>query len=122
METFKKWLEDYGKYWENKEPDEFGLLFSDDAIYKWTPFDTPLRGRTQIIQEVTRAISTQSEIDFHYEVLSFDGIVGLAHWTCHVTRTISGRRFTLDGILAVGFDDEGKCNDFKEWWHSNEHE
>ena len=122
MDTFHQWLLKYGEFWEQKNITGFITLFNEKARYYWTPFSQPLVGRDSIFQEVTRAVSTQSEIKFEFTILSFDGITGLAHWKSEITRTISGRRFTIDGILKTEFDADGNCIEFREWWHSNENE
>lgn len=122
MDTFYKWLNQYGRYWEQKDVSNFITLFSENARYYWTPFSDGLTGREKIFEEVTRALSTQSEINFEFNVLSFDGITGVAHWNAEITRTITGRRFSIDGIIKAEFDTEGLCIEFREWWHSNEND
>lgn len=122
MDTFYQWLHNYGRYWEQKDVTNFVTLFNENARYYWTPFSNALSGRERIFEEVTRAISTQSEIKFEFTVLSFDGITGVAHWNAEITRTITGRRFSIDGIIKAEFDTEGLCNEFREWWHSNEND
>ena len=120
MTIFQNWLTEYGRYWEEKRTDKFASIFSEEALYYWTPFRKPLEGREEIEREVKKAISTQQNINFSFAVLSFNNKVGIAHWKCEITRIETQKRFTIDGILIAKLNENNLCDEFKEWWHSNE--
>lgn len=119
-QEFDNWLSDYGKAWESKDADAFGKLFAEQACYRWTPFSESLGGRENIVKAIREAITTQSEISFHYEILGLYKTLGTAHWSCTFVRRTTGQAVTLDGILTADFNDQGICRVFREWWHSNE--
>ena len=45
---FEEWLAAYGAAWEAKDGAAFAGLFEKDALYYWTPFEDPQKGRDEI--------------------------------------------------------------------------
>lgn len=119
-QRFSQWLRRYGEVWESRYPDGLHDLYSPDLLYYWTPFDEPKRGLAEITAASREAASRQERIEFSYEVLAVKGNRGWARWWCSFVRVSTGRKVRLDGILQSTFDDEGRCTEFREWWHSDE--
>ena len=119
-QRFGAWLSAYGQAWEAKNPQGFADLFSDGALYYWTPFDAPKKGRTEIAEAFAAAVGRQRDIDFGARVLYVNEMLGAAHWSCAFTRAGTGRRVRIDGVLGAQFDASGKAVSFREWWHSDE--
>lgn len=117
---FEDWCASYGGAWEKKDADAFTALFDEDAIYYWTPFTEPKKGRAEIAEAFSGAVINQNEIDFGSRTLYVQAQLGCAHWSCSFTRPDSGARVHIDGILVVQFNDDGKALSFREWWHSDE--
>jgi ketosteroid isomerase-like protein len=118
--AFEAWLDRYGRAWEARDGEAATPLFTPDALYWWTPFEAPKRGRAEIARAWNDAVSRQSDVRFRHEVLSVDGSRGVARWQTSLTRTATGRRVRIDGILLVEMTDDGLCREFREWWHSDE--
>lgn len=118
---FRNWLRSYGTAWEGRDVTAFTALFTPDVTYHWTPFGTPNQGHDGVARAFTEATVTQRDIAFSASVLSVDGRIGIAHWNCQLTRIGTGRAFGIDGILFARFADDGRCQLFREWWHSSEH-
>lgn len=117
---FKLWLDAYGRAWEAQNARAFADLFSEGALYYWTPFSEPKKGRAEIAEAFAEAVGRQRDIDFGARVLYVNDQLGAAHWSCAFTRTGTGRRVHIDGVLGAQFDPSGKCVSFREWWHSDE--
>jgi hypothetical protein len=49
VSTLADWMATYQRAWASNDPDEIGVLFSDDALYFTTPFREPWRGRQEIV-------------------------------------------------------------------------
>ncbi len=45
------WLDRYVAAWKSFDPAEIGDLFSEDAEYRYHPWDEPLRGRDAIVAD-----------------------------------------------------------------------
>ena len=52
-EFLQEWLEKYVDAWRTYEPEKIGNLFSENALYFYSPFDEdiPLRGREAILAD-----------------------------------------------------------------------
>lgn len=115
--TFESWLDAYKRVWEDRDPEAAADLFTADAAYHETPFEAPARGRDGIRDYWSDATRYQAGIEFSYEVLATTGSAGIAHWHCQFTRPTADSTVELDGIFVVELDADGKCTEFREWWH-----
>lgn len=120
-ESFKSWLEAYGRAWENRNPLAAATLFTDDAVYYWGPFDEPLRGRSGISRRWSEATSRQERISFTYEILTVTEKMGINRWWASFLR-IPSKKVELDGIFLVSLDEKNLCTEFREWWNAREFE
>ena len=119
-EDFARWLADYGAAWEGRDLEAARRLFTPDALYYWTPFEEPKRGRTGIAAAWDEATSGQKDIHFRSEILAVAGDRAWCRWWCDYTRLSNGNRVKLDGIFQCIFTAEGLCYEFREWWHAED--
>jgi|SRR5215203_3058419 len=115
--TFTNWLDAYKRAWEARDPEAAADVFTADATYQETPFEEPVRGRRGIRDYWFDATRYQEGIEFSYEVLATTETGGIAHWRSEFTRLTSDSAVELDGIFLVELDADGKCTEFREWWH-----
>jgi hypothetical protein len=109
------WLQRFARAWEERDPDGAAALFSEHGSYRETPFDEPLRGAQAIRTYWSNLPQAQSDIRFAYELLAVTEQWGIAHWHGSYTPVDRATRLELDGILLVSLDDDGRCEDFREW-------
>ena len=103
LEELDRWLDVYGRAWENKDVDGFVDCFTPDADYYWGPsWDEPLRGHDAIRARTEQAVSPDGR--------------GIARWW--VSFDVPGEGIDLEGILLVALDEAGRCTDFREWWNA----
>jgi hypothetical protein len=119
-EAFEAWLQRYGEAWETQDADAAADIFSTDAKYYETPFDPPMTGREAIRSYWSEGTDLQRDIRFGYDVFAMNGDTGIAHWTSSFRRVPSGVAVRLDGVLSAQFDGDGRCCEFREWWHREE--
>ena len=118
---FAAWLDAYGRAWQEGDAKAVMTLFAAGATYHETPFDPPLMGLDAIHDHwKAGAGQTQTEVVFTYDVLSVAGDLGLAHWRATFVRLPARSAVRLDGALAARFDANGRCTEFREWWHRQE--
>jgi ketosteroid isomerase-like protein len=120
QKTFDRWLSDYGAAWEERDLEAAKQLFTPDALYYWTPFEEPKRGRAGIAEAWGEATSGQTNIHFRSEILAVEGDRAWCRWWCDFTRLATGVQVKLDGIFQCDFTAEGLCLEFREWWHAEE--
>jgi ketosteroid isomerase-like protein len=114
---FTDWLDAYKRAWETRDPEAAANLFTANANYHETPFEDPVRGREGIRDYWSDVTRYQEGIEFSYEVLAITETGGIAHWHSGFTRLTSNSAVELDGIFLVKLDADGKCTEFREWWH-----
>jgi ketosteroid isomerase-like protein len=119
--NFRRWLEAYRQAWETRDAEAAQALFAADALYYWTPFEDPKRGRQGIADAWSGAVTNQRDVAVTMDVLAVVGDQGIAHWTSRFERIATGARVKLDGIAVCDFDALGLCTRFREWWHAEEH-
>ena len=116
-EAFEAWMDAYGRASREDDPGASAELFTEEAQYHENPFDEPLTGRPAIFKYWAKGARTLKDKETSYEILSIDGSRGIARWKSEFTSIESGKRFALDCIFVVEFDEADKCHLFREWWH-----
>jgi hypothetical protein len=119
-ETFNRWLDAYGRAWEDREPRAVAALFAEDAVYYVTPFADPMLGRAAIIRYWETLPNTQNYIEFNYEILSVTQEMGIAQFWAEFTRLPSSAFVKIDGVYVISLDSRGLCKNFHQWWHEEE--
>lgn len=115
--VFDRWMDAYGKASAENDAIASAELFSPDARYFETPFDEPMVGRKAIYQYWLNGAKTLNDKNSSYEILSVRDNIGISRWQSRFTDIKSGRRFELDCLFVVEFDDDDRCSVFREWWH-----
>lgn len=120
LEIFKAWMETYGQASKENDPQASADLFAQDAHYSECPFDEPIIGRESIYRYWSKGKHNLKDKESWYEVLAIRDNVGIARWRSQFTVIESGKRFALDCIFLVEFNEDGLCQTFREWWHIQE--
>ena len=115
--TFSSWLEAYGRASIQNDPQASAELFARNAEYYETPFDMPMIGRDAIRKYWEIGAQALKDKEASYEVLSVKDNLGIARWQSKFTDVNSGKRFMLDCVFLVEFNNNDKCSVFREWWH-----
>ncbi len=120
----QRWLDEYGVAWINGDPEQAATLFTDNALYRETPFDDPMKGRDEIIQYWQEgAADAQEDVEFSSKVWAAAGDRAVAGWQASFTRKASRTRVELDGTFRLDFstdEDVLLCRNLEEWWHRRE--
>ena len=120
-EMVQRWLDAYAHAWITYDPGEIGALFSDDAEYRYHPWDEGdevVRGRDQIsanwLENRDRAGTYRGE----YRPLLVAGdqavAVGMSYYYSDETQATLDRAF--HNLWVLRFNDEGQCRSFTEWY------
>jgi uncharacterized protein (TIGR02246 family) len=117
LAAFEGWLSAYKRAWETRDPEAAANLFTENATYHETPFEDPVRGREGIRDYWSDVTRYQTGIEFSYEILATTETGGIAHWHSAFTRLTSDSAVELDGVFLVKLDADGRCTEFREWWH-----
>jgi hypothetical protein len=120
LESFSQWLEIYGKASRENNVKASSELFSQGAKYYETPFSDPLIGREAIYGYWLTGAQTLKDKESSFQVLALRNNLGIARWVSKFTTSNSDKRFALDCVFLVEFDENNKCTVFREWWHIQE--
>jgi uncharacterized protein (TIGR02246 family) len=117
-QDFARWLDAYFAAWESNDPADVAGLFTEDAVYRTSPFREPWQGREEIVRWWVAGGS--NDVDHRYDIVAVDGDVGVAHW--RVTTHLPGDpvRVEHDGVLVLTFAQDGRCREHLEWYERRE--
>jgi hypothetical protein len=113
----KRWLDEYGRAWEQGDESVVERLYTPDIKYYETPFSEPDVGYDAVVAYKRSAKAAQKDIHFWHEPLAAIDDTGIARWGCSFVRVPSGRSVDLDGVFVLRFDEHGRCRELREWWH-----
>ena len=112
-----KWLEDYVSAWKSYNPQAIGELFSENAAYRYNPYDEPVRGRAAIIANWLENRDEPGTYAAQYRPLAVDGDTAVANGrSLYYEADGKTLKKQYDNIFVLRFDDAGRCVDFCEWF------
>ena len=117
MGSLERWLEAYGRAWEQADADAAVELFAEEATYQEKPFDEPMRGRSAIRAYWSEIPAYQRDISFAHRVLSEDPTI--VHCWAAYRAVKTGLDTKLDGMFVLEFNDQSLCTSLREWWHAD---
>ncbi len=97
----QRWLDAYTGAWLTYDPGAIGALFTDDAEYRWHPWDeggAVARGREAIVAAW----------------LENRDAVGMSFYYTDDTQATLDRAY--HNLWVLRFGDEGRCREFTEWY------
>ena len=117
-ELLQKWLEEYVEAWRTYEPEKIRNLFSENALYFYSPFDeqTHLRGREAIVADWLKAPDAVGSWEAHYVPVAVEGNVGVAQGRSRYFTPDGSIQKQFDNIFVLHFDEAGRCTRFTEWF------
>jgi ketosteroid isomerase-like protein len=114
-DALARWLDRYVEAWRSNDAETIGSLFTDDAVYRWHPYDEGddvARGRDAIVRAWLEEPDEPDSWELTFEPLATTGDLGVARAV--TTYTDDGR--TYHNIFLVRLDDDGRCSDFVEYF------
>lgn len=111
-----EWLANYREAWRSYDPSAIGALFSEDASYRYHPYDEPLLGRDAIVASWLEERDAQGTYDGGYEPLVVTGDLAVATGTSTYKAADVPEDRVYDNCFILRFDDEGRCTEFTEWY------
>lgn len=117
-ETLQVWLDKYVDAWRTYDPAQIADLFSEDALYYYSPWDeqNPLRGREEIVADWLREPNPAGSWEAHYVPVAVEGNVGVAQGRTRYFKPDRSIEREFDNIFVMHFDDAGRCVRFTEWY------
>lgn len=102
------WVEGYIRAWASNDIGDITELFTEDAEYHETPYETAWRGREEIVEGWRNRWNWQSGgWTFDWAIASIMGDVAVITGVGHYTELGA-----FDNVWTVTFDDFGLCTRF----------
>ena len=107
-----RWLDGYIDAWMTYDPDRIRALFSEDAEYRYHPWDEPVRGREAIVADWLDDTDAPGTYIATYGAWAVDGKRAVATGTSRYDDPTHKR--TYHNVFLLEFDDAGLCSSFTE--------
>jgi SnoaL-like domain len=113
--TFQRWLDRYVEAWRTYDAEAIGDLFTEDAEYRYHPWDEPVVGRSAI---VAAWLSDRDEpgswtADYRPWAIQDERAVAVG-----ISRYLAAGGETVDreyhNVFLCRFDANGRCAEFTE--------
>jgi ketosteroid isomerase-like protein len=118
----QRWLNSYIAAWRTYDSGAVGDLFTDDAEYRYHPWDEPIRGRREIVRAWVAPEGNESRRDepetwdAHYEPYVVEGDRAVAvGWSRYLGQDGAPDKHYHNCYL-LGFGDDGRCRTFTEYY------
>jgi ketosteroid isomerase-like protein len=111
-----EWLAGYQEAWQTYDPAAIGALFSENAAYRYHPYDEPLRGRDAIVASWLEDQDVRGTYGGDYQPLVVAGDTAIATGTSTYRAADGSVEGIYDNCFILRFDDEGRCREFTEWF------
>jgi hypothetical protein len=117
-ESLQLWLDKYIEAWRTYDPARIGDLFSEDALYFYSPFDEhdPVRGREAIVKDWRAEPNAPGSWEARYVPVAVEDNVGVAQGRTRYLRPDGAIEREFDNIFVLHFDEAGRCARFTEWY------
>jgi ketosteroid isomerase-like protein len=112
-----EWLDRYVDAWKTYEVSAIADLFSEEAEYRYHPYDEPpVRGRDAIAADWLDERDEPGTFEASYAPVAVDGDVVVATGTSTYRASDGKPGRTYDNCFVMRFDDSGRCSSFTEWY------
>ena len=115
-ETLQSWLDRYVEAWGSYDAEQIGGLFSDDAEYRYHPWDEPIRGRDAIVASWLEDRDEAGSWRASYAPFAVDGNDAVATGTSTYLKADGSVDRTYHNAYVMRFSDDGRCRSFTEWF------
>jgi len=120
-EQAQRWLDAYSHAWETYDPEAIGDLFTEDAEYRWHPWDEGdevAHGRKEIVAAWLKDPDKPGTYTGEYRPLLVHGdtviAVGVSRYYTDASRQTLDREY--HNLWVMEFDGAGRCRSYTEWF------
>lgn len=115
-EDVQRWLDAYVSAWRSLDPAAIGELFSQDATYRYQPYNPPVSGRDAIVADWLESPDAPGTWEAHYEPYAVEGDRAVAIGESRYTNPDGSFRTLYYNLWTLRFDEDGRCADFVEYF------
>jgi ketosteroid isomerase-like protein len=117
LAALSDWLDRYEQAWRNNDPDQIRDLFTDDAVYRWNPWDDDtVEGSDEIVQAWLEQPDDPDDWTLECEPLAVEGDLGVARCMTRYRATAKGPSRVFHNLWLVSLTDDGRCSEYTEYY------
>jgi uncharacterized protein (TIGR02246 family) len=118
------WLDRYIQAWQSYDRKAIAALFTEDAEYRYHPWDEPLRGRDAIVEDWLNPGGDPAQrdkpgtVEASYRPFAVDGdsAVAIGTSTYYTDASRAGVDKRYHNAYLIAFDASGKCRSVTEFF------
>lgn len=113
------WLDRYEQAWRNNDADQIHALFTDDAVYRWHPWEGAAdgaEGREEIVQAWLEQPDEPDDWTLDCEPLAVNEDLGVARCVTRYRATARNPARVYHNVWLVRLTDDGRCSEFTEYY------
>lgn len=118
--TLRDWLDRYEAAWRANDPAPILALFTDDAVYRWHPWENRAGGAAHGAEAIAAAwLADPDEPDswqMRSEPLAVDGDLGVARCEIVYPPDAEAPRRAYHNLFLIRLTADGRCRDFTEYY------
>jgi hypothetical protein len=111
-----RWLERYVSAWKSYDRGEIEALFSEDARYRYHPWDEPVVGAAAIADDWLQDQDEPGSFEASYGCYAVDGDRAVAVGESTYLDAGGAVEKAYDNVYLLRFDADGRCVEFTEWF------
>ncbi len=110
------WLDRYIEAWQSYDRRLIEGLFTEDAQYRYHPYEGPVKGREAIARSWLEERDDPNTYRARYAPVAVDGDTVVATGTSTYLAADGSAQRVYDNCFVMSFDGEGRCSEFTEWY------
>jgi SnoaL-like domain len=116
-EDVQSWLDRYVEAWHSYDRAQIGGLFSEDAEYRFYPYEEARRGREAIVDGWFEGKDEPGTWEAQYSPFAINGQRAVATGRSSYRDDPQGEiKRVYHNCFLMRFDDDGRCAEFTEWF------
>jgi len=119
LDALAEWTAGYERAWRSNDPADVAALFTEDAVYRWHPWETGddvAVGRDQIVKVWLENPDDPSTWEMEYEPVAVNDELGVVTCVISYRASPAGAARTYYNVWLLRMTDDGRCADFVEYY------
>ena len=114
LAALDRWIDRYERAWRSNDAGQVADLFTEDAVYRWRPWEDGAVGRDAIVEGWLAQPDDPSTWTMECDSLAVEGDLGVARCIVRYAATRDRPARTYHDLWLVRLTGDGRCREFTE--------
>ncbi len=119
-EKYHNWIKEFMDSWKALDWERTLKTLDQNVEYYENPIDEACNSFDEVISLWNVVADNQKDIDYQYQILSYNEDTCIVNFQMTRTMTSTGARQEIDGIFQISLNEDLKCTFFKQWRFTRE--